>query len=251
MKTMNAIIILVLLILVGCEGAGPGSNEVPITTSNDEALQFYLDGRDLSEKVKGPQAAELYDKAIASDPDFAMAYLSRAFSGGGYDVYRKNFAKAVELIDKVSPGEKHLILYYQAGADNDDAKQTAELDTLLNMYPEDKRIQTLAGNYYRFEQNNEKALGHFNRAVELDPDYAFGYNLLGYMHIAMGNFEEAEAAFKKYISLTPDEANPYDSYAEFLLNQGRFEESLDQYKKALEVDPEFNFAYYGIGNSYD
>lgn len=252
MKTNNVFGFIILLILIGCNNVGTDSNEIPITTSNDEALQLFLDGRDLTEKLKTPQAAKLFDKAIESDPQFALAYLYRSTSGGGYEVFRENLTKAVELSNNVSEGERHLILYNQANADNDGVKQTAELESLLKLFPEDKRVQQQAGIYYYYTiQNYDKALDHYNKSLELDPNYAPAYNNLGYLQYSMGNYTEAEQAFKNYISLMPDEANPYDSYAEFLLKQGRYDESIDQYQKAIDVDPEFVIALYGIGNNYD
>ena len=198
--------------------------EIPITTSSDEALQLFFEGRELSENLKSPQAAELFDKAIALDSDFAKAYLYRAFSGGGYKVFRGNLDKAVALVDKISEGEKHEILYAQANADNDGAKQKMHLDKMLEIFPEDKRVHDIAGDYFYYNpQDYEKALMHYKKVVELDPSFAPSYNSMGYLLRDMENYTEAETAFQKYIELIPNEANPYDSYAEFLIEQGRFD----------------------------
>jgi len=225
--------------------------EIPITTSSNEALQLFLQGRELSENLKSPQAAKLFEQAIAKDPNFAKAYLFRAFSGGGYKIFRDNLSKAVELMDKASEGEKHEILFDQANADGDGTKQKAELDKLLELFPNDKRVHNTAGNYFYYTvQNYDKAIVHYKKVVELDPNYASTYNSMGYMYKDMENYADAEKAFQKYIELIPDEANPYDSYAEFLLLQGRYDESIEQYNKSFETDPEFVSALSGIGDNY-
>ena len=240
----------VWILFMGCVKDEPISKEVTITTNSNDALKLFLEGRDLSDKLKSPQAAVMFDKAIALDKDFAMAYLYRASSGGGYKIVRENLAKAVELQNMVTDGEKHLILYNKALFDGDAIKQKQELDSLLLLYPEDKRVQDLAGIYYYTLQDYPNALIHFNKAVAIDNKYASSYNMLGYVHMGMQNLSEAEAPFKKYIELIPNEANPYDSYAEYLLIQGRYDESIKQYEKAFEIDPEYVTALIGVGNNY-
>ena len=253
-KVLITVIILlsaILLVLSGCTKDSQSQKEIAITTNSDEALKLFTEGRDMNEKFKNPQAAELFDKAIALDSNFALAYLYRATSGGGYNIARENLSKAVGLLDKVSVGEKHLILYNEANFDNDGVKQKQELDSLLNLYPEDKRVQVLAGTYYQYTiQDYPNALVHFKEAVAIDSNFAPTYNSLGYVYMDMENFTAAEGPLKKYIELNPNEANPYDSYAEFLLTQGRYDESIKQYEKAIGIDPEFVFALIGIGNNY-
>ena len=237
----------ILLLLSNCAKEERSTKEVPITTNSDEAMQLFLKGRDMFDKLKTPQAAEYFDKAIALDKDFAMAYLYRANSGGGYKVYRDNLERAVELLDQVSEGEKYLILYNQA---DNPVSQKVELDKILALFPDDKRVQDLAGNYYYGLTDYSKALDHYKKVISLDSNFALSYNSLGYVYISMENYAEAEKSFKKYIELIPDDANPYDSYAELLLMQGRYDESIEQYNKAIQTDPEFVSALVGIGNNY-
>ena len=253
-KILIAVIIFfstIFLLIGACTKDSQSQKEIAITTSSDDALKSFLNGRDVFEKLKFPQAAELFDKAIALDKNFAMAYLYRASSGGGYNIARENLSKAVGLLDKISDGEKHLILYNKEIFDNDVLKQKQELDSLLNLYPEDKRVQILAGTYYQYSiQDYSNALDHFKKAIAIDSNFAPTYNFLGYVYMSMENFTVAEGALKKYIELNPKEANPYDSYAELLLAQGRYDESIKQYAKAFEIDPEFVTALIGIGNNY-
>ncbi|MEN8194819.1 MAG: tetratricopeptide repeat protein [Bacteroidota bacterium] len=243
-------VILTVVFFMQC-GEPLKNNEIPITSNSEEAINLFLEGRELLENLKTPQAAELFDRAIALDSNFAHAYYYRANSGGGYKAFRENLAKASDLIDKVSDGEKYLILYGVANADGDGIKQKSELDGLLKLYPDDKRVQDIAGGYYYYNvQNYAKSLEHFNNAVNLDSNFAPSYNGLGYLYDDMGNYVDAEKSYKKYVTLIPDEANPYDSYAEFLLKRGRHTESITQYEKAYNVDPEFVMAFSGIGDNY-
>jgi tetratricopeptide (TPR) repeat protein len=85
--------------------------------------------------------------------------------------------------------------------------------------------------------------------VELAPDYAPAYNLLGYARRANAQYDQAEKAFKKYIALIPKDPNPYDSYAELLMKMGRFDESIAMYRKALAIDPHFAASRFGIASN--
>jgi len=225
--------------------------EIPITTSSEEAFELFLEGRDKLENLEIAAAALLFDEAIENDPDFALAYLYRSQSGGGFEVARENLENAISLVDIVSEGEKHLILCYQAQSERDGSKAKEHLDQLLKLFPDDKRVQNLAGIYFQYAKADfETALQHYLKATELDSNYAPAYNLIGYAHSASGNYEAAEQAFKTYIALIPDRPNPYDSYAELLLKIGRFDESIEQYRLAFEKDTLFTGALKGIGDNY-
>lgn len=244
--------ILVAFLLLSCVAqVATDEGEIAITTSSQEAKELFIKGRDLLEDIESYKAADLFEQAIEKDPDFALAYLYRSLSGGGYEVFRSNMAKAVELANKVSEGEKHLILFNQASADGDGAKQKAELDMLLQLKPGDKRVQMAAGRYYQnIMDDYATAQAHYNKAIALDKNYAPAYNSLGYNHMATDNYAAAEEAFKTYIKLVPDKPNPYDSYAEMLLKQGKYDASIEQYQKAYETDSKFVIALSGIGDNY-
>jgi tetratricopeptide (TPR) repeat protein len=236
-------------ILAGCKPAAP-PNEIPITTTSDEARQLFLQARDRLENSEVEKAAALFDQAIQKDPGFALAYAMRAQSGGGSVVARENREKAMALIGKVSTGERLLIHYIDAQAVGQTALLKQYLDSLLESFPRDKRVQLLAGIYHRSLADYKKSVVFYEQAAKLDSNYAPPYNLLGYDNMALGNTDAAEKAFKTYIRLLPSSPNPRDSYAEFLRMTGRYDESIEQYKKVLEMDPSFTSSLVGIGDCY-
>ncbi len=82
-------------------------------------------------------------------------------------------------------------------------------------------FSTATGTFYKMQLN-------------LIPNYAPVYNMIGYCQSALDNYQEAEKAFQTYIKLIPNSPNPYDSYAELLLKIGKYDESIAQYKIAVE-----------------
>ncbi len=244
---VSALPLLLCLGLVVCSGGR--SDKVPITTDSPQALEFYLQGRELTDRLRMTDARSYYERAVAKDPDFALAHLALAGAAPTSQEFFGEMSKAVELSEKVSEGERHMILAFYSGVIGEPAEQDRHLAALMELFPNDERAVNLRANYHFGRQEYELAVECYERAIAVNPEYSEPYNQLGYSYRFAGRFEDAEAAFRKYIDLIPDEPNPYDSYAELLMKMGRFEESIASYEKALALDPHFIASYIGIGHN--
>ena len=250
-------VVLAVLGVVGCAPPQPAAvteeattaEKIPVTTTSEEALELYLEGRELADKLRNTDANESFAQAIEKDPSFALAHLGKANSSTSAKEFFSEIAEAVALADQVSEGEKLLILATDAGVRGDPEAQRGYLELLVAAHPGDERAHNQLAVFYNGRQEYDAAIEHYNHAIEINSEYSGPYNSLGYAYRTLGDYEKAEAAFQKYIALIPDEPNPYDSYAELLMKTGRFEESIEQYQKALEIDPNFVFSLQGIGNN--
>jgi len=241
---------LVLVASRSAEAQSPvEAGKIPITTSSAEGKQAFFKGRALAEKLRAHDSRELLKQAAAADPGFALARYNLALSAPTAKEFFDDLNQAVALADKVSEGERLMILGLQAGANAEAAKQREIYQQLVAKYPHDERAHFLLGGVYFGQQDYSKAIEEYQAAVEVTPDYSPAYNLLGYAYRQQGQFVQAEQAFKKYVDLIPDDPNPYDSYAELLMKMGRFDESIRMYRKALSVDPHFAASYIGIANN--
>ncbi|HEY7615811.1 MAG TPA: tetratricopeptide repeat protein [Terriglobales bacterium] len=230
----------------GKSSAEAAGGKIPITTKSEEARKEFLQGRDLSEKLLAQDSLQHLDKAIALDPDFALAEWARANNSPTAKEFFDHLKKAVSLADKASEGERLLILANQAGANAEAAKQKDYLEKLVAAYPNDERAHFNLGGYHFGQLEYAQAIEHYKRATELAPSYSPAYNILGYAYRQAGDYANAEQAFKKYVELIPNDPNPYDSYAELLLKMGRFDDSITQYRKALAIDSNFVLSHFGI-----
>ena len=257
-----AIVIVAGIALVGCATAEEGkvatnnpaaassdSGKIPVTTASEEARKEYLEGRGLQDKLLIQDSIQHFDKAIALDPNFALAEMNRANVSPTGKEFFAHLNKAVSLADKASNGERLLILGTEAGANGNAAKQKELLDQLVAAYPNDERAHFALGGYYFGQQDFAKAIEHYKKATELNPTYSTAYNILGYAYRQNADYANAEKAFQKYIELIPNDPNPYDSLAELLLKMGRFDEAIVQYRKALAIDPNFINSYQGIASA--
>ncbi len=252
MKLQRMIILLLMCcVILSIAGvANAKSAKIPITTSSEKAREYYLAGRDLAEKLRGTEARGYFRKAVAEDPEFALAYLNLSLVAVTNKEFFEYFDKAVSLMSKVSDGEKLIIMAIQAGVELNTIKQREFYKKLVAAYPEDERAHNLLGNNYFGTQDYAAAIERYNRALRLNPDFSQPYNQLGYSYRFVGNYTDAEKAFKKYIKLIPDDPNPYDSYAELLMQIGKFNESIKYYRKALNINPLFLPSHIGIATDY-
>lgn len=256
LKSLSLIVI--LLALGGCQvepgktstaSSTPAANsagKIAITTSSEEARKEFLAGRELSEKLRITDSIQHYDKALALDPNFALAHLNRAQASPTAKEFFDHLKHAVAHAANASDGERMLIEAADAGANANPTKQKEILDRLVAAYPNDERAHFTLGGYYFGQQDFAQAITHYKKATELAPDYSTAYNILGYAYRQSEQYADAENAFKKYIELIPNDPNPYDSYAELLLKTGRFDEAITQYNKALAIEPNFLNSYFGI-----
>jgi tetratricopeptide (TPR) repeat protein len=219
---------------------------IAITTGSEEARTLYIEGRTLSEQLRLHDGRQLFQQAAAKDPAFAMAHYQLAVNSATAKDFFDHLKRAVALSDKVSDGERLMILALEAGGNANPAKALEYQRQLVARYPNDERAHFLLGNGYFGQQQYEQAIEQYRRATEINPGFSGAYNSIGYAYRPLEKYADAEVAFKKYIELIPNDPNPYDSYAELLMKTGRFDESIAQYRKALEVDPHFTNSRVGI-----
>ena len=229
--------------------AAAAAGAVPLSTNSAEARQLYLDARAVAEQLRAHEGRQLYQKAAAADPTFAMAHYQLAINSATAKDFLEHMKEAVALSDRASEGERLFILAADAGGNANPAKALEYQEELVAKYPRDERAHQLLGTAYFGRQDYDKAIEQYRAATAINPSFSPAYNLLGYAYRSLKQYDSAEAAFKKYIELIPGDPNPYDSYAELLLKVGRFDESIAQYRKALEHDSNFVASKVGIATN--
>jgi len=215
-------VLFVILMLIGCSG---GKEKMPITTTSDEALGLFVEGRDFSERLWTREAIDRFDKAIAIDSEFAMAHLYRALVATSPKEY-------FEYLDKANHANPMQQLEYYR--------------KLVELYPDDERARFWLVNHYFSQQEYNLVAEEAEKIIDINSKFSPIYNQLGYAYRFLGDYENAEKAFQKYIKLIPDDPNPYDSYADLLMKMGKYGESIESYYKALKLDETFAASHIGI-----
>lgn len=83
----------------------------------------------------------------------------------------------------------------------------------------------------------EEAITEFQRAVEVDPEYAAAHLNLGYAYDRQGQIEEAVAEYRKAIELEPGNVFAHNNLGVLYNKKGLYDEAIAEFEKALRLDP--------------
>ena len=168
------------------------------TTPSLEALQAYSLGRKMMvEKADYLAAVPLYQKAIAEDGNFAMAYasLGTAYHNlGEKNLAAENTRKSFALRQQVSEREKYYIeshYYHFVTGNLEEARKVYEL--WAQTYPREMVPVANMGVVYQNLGQYDKALEDFREALRRVPDDALTYSNLVISYICLNRLKEAAA----------------------------------------------------------
>src|SRR5216684_1921678 len=226
------------------------SATLPVTTSSPKARELYEKGMADYENLYLERCNEDWRAAVKEDPNLAVAWAWIAFNSGNPEEVSAARAKAKQLAPKLSPGEQLMITWIVKVQEGDFLGGISSMNDMLEMYPKDKRLLYLAGNWLMAENGDDQAQRLFEKALAIDKHYPAALNDLAYVDARNQRFAKALAGMERYVALLPKEPNPQDSYGELLRMAGDYEGSLRHYRAALQIDPDFVTSQLGLGDTY-
>lgn len=200
------------------------------STENSEAYQLYLKGRyhwnrRTEEGIK--RSLDYFEKAIALDPNFALAYAGLADS---YNLLASYAAKPVPT------------LFLRAKAT---ALKALSLDDKLA----EAHAALAAVKLWR-EFDWEAGERGFRKAIDLNPSYATAHLWLALYLAAMERMEEALLEITFGHELDPLSRVLNLNLARILYFARRFDESARQCLKTIEMFPDYLIAHRRLGMTY-
>ncbi len=222
--------------------AGDVDKEVgKITTSSPQAYKLYLQGREFHNQGEYEQGIAVQEKAVALDPEFAMAYYRMAadYNESGNPEKAKLFLqKALELSDRVSERERYLIQgYFECMSDKTFPQAISTYTKLLELYPEDFLGNMSLANAYMFLDEWDKAteLCEANRKRK-DPNLEV-YTMLAFCYESKGLYEKAREILEKYAHDFSDNKRLRQEVSLTYLLQGQYDLALAEVNKAFSLAP--------------
>ena len=144
----------------------------PVTAGSIEALYRFYHALDLHARGEIELAIESLQTALASDPDFAMAYSQLAIYQGGVGRYAESLASseaAYNLRDRLPDCEKYRVIAI----------------------------------YHLHRLQYEEALGYFQKAVVLEPTDADSWRQIAMLHANLGDAQAGLEAARKACQAQP------------------------------------------------
>ena len=105
---------------------------------------------------------------------------------------------------------------------------------------------------HRDQESLEKAVEYFEKAIELDPEFALAYSGLADTYLLLGSYqiiepgeanEKAKAAAVKALELDDCVAEAHTSYGQVLRRERDWEGEERHYKRAIELNPNYATAH--------
>ena len=200
-------------------------------TTNAEAYRLYLEGRQLWYGRTGEgltKSIDLFQQAIAADPNYALAYTGLA------DTYNVIPSYTTKITSRQS-----ILLADEA------SRKALELDGSL-AEAHAARASALASAWRWSEAEPE-----FRRALELSPNNATTHYFYSFLFLIPENrVNEALHEFQIALSLDPLSPIVNTNYAATLMVARRYPEAIAQFQKTLERDPNFGPAHLKLSYLY-
>ena len=112
-KMISGFVILAVLIFLTL-GVFANDGKMPITTTSEKALEYFIQGRDLFEKLRFPNSRQYFERAVVEDSNFAVGYLNLAFVMPSAKGFFENLEKAKNVMVHASEAEQMWILGAEA-----------------------------------------------------------------------------------------------------------------------------------------
>ncbi len=94
-----------------------------------------------------------------------------------------------------------------------------------------------------------EAIGQFEEALRIDPDYTIARNDLGLALQQTGQLSKAMEEFGLAVRSKPNNAEAHYNLGVALAMAGRIAEAIEEYRQALRINPEYAMAHNGLGSA--
>jgi tetratricopeptide (TPR) repeat protein len=187
----------------------------------------------LGDSLKVVEALASYERAIATNPDYADGYRAIAL------VYlRQNDPEAVQLI------------YERANTHNSELLQSKDYNALGVAWMFKFNSLSAEGSAEGKSTLNDcldNAIACFQQAIQIDPAYADAHCNLGSAFIHKDQIKDAIIAYKEALDVDPNFAQPYFNLGILLNNIGKIDEAIACFQSAIELVPDWVEAHQYLG----
>jgi tetratricopeptide (TPR) repeat protein len=174
----------------------------------------------------------------------ASVYLQR----GEYDRALEVYHRAVELEPNDDGLHLGIAAVRLALGELDEAEQS--IRQALAIQPQSAGAWVMRGRLSARRQDEQEALGHFEKAIELDPGATgpAAYGEIGLLHLRARRLDEARAAFRQALEIDALNGVAHTGLANVLIVEGNLDEAMRELTVALRFDPNQPGALASLGS---
>jgi tetratricopeptide (TPR) repeat protein len=114
----------------------------------------------------------------------------------------------------------------------------AHFQKALEIKPDYTEARYNLGNALLYKNRMDEAVTQYEKALQINPNYAVAHNNLGYVLLHKGRVDEAIVHFQKALEIKPDYTEAHYNFGNALLHKGRVDEAIVHFQKALEIKPD-------------
>ncbi|MFN6297141.1 MAG: tetratricopeptide repeat protein [Microcystis sp.] len=168
--------------------------------------------------------------------------------------YLENYEQALTVINQAisllpnnpnSYNEKSSVLSRLKRYD----EELAAITQAINLAPRAAWYYNRGILYYN-QQKYKLALDDYNKAIELNPNYALAYYNRGNLYRRQQKYKLALDDYNQAIKINPNDAEAYNNRGNLYYDQQKYELALADYNQAIKINSDFAGAYYNRGNLY-
>ena len=100
-----------------------------------------------------------------------------------------------------------------------------------------------------YDYDIEESLKEFERAIQLNPNYATAHHWYGELLGAMGRFDEGIAELKRAQQLDPLSLIINADLGHVYTLARQYDKAIEQLRKVIEMDPRFYYAHWSLGKA--
>jgi len=212
-----------------------------VSTSSIEAYRYYVEGIDLHNRARELEALPLLEKAVATDPTFAMALTKLAVveSNLGHPLKREEYSKrAIEHLNRLSPRERYYIEgYYYSNKADGFGKAIQSYKTAIDLYPDFASARHNLALLYSQLGRESDAVPLYEELRRRKMAYPTTYTNLAAVYRNLGQFDKAYEVLREYLDANPTVAQGYRGLGDLLAVWGKYDEALGAYDKAIALAP--------------
>ncbi|XP_057436249.1 cell division cycle protein 27 homolog B isoform X2 [Lotus japonicus] len=239
------------------------STSMEVKSNDQEAVNFQVGGQVISGSKVITGASEILTLLRVFGEGFRLACLYRCQDA--LDTYLKlphkhyNTGWVLSLVGRL---HFELVDYLEADRAFGLARQIMPYSlegmdvysTVLYLLKEDMKLSYLAqelistdrlapqswcamGNCYSLQKDHETALKNFQRAVQLNPRFAYAHTLCGHEYVALEDYENGIKCYQSALRVDARHYNAWYGLGMIYLRQEKFEFSEHHFRMAFQINP--------------